>query len=222
MSRQISNQTRLGALFWVLTVEFFIAQFIAQSAFTDYSLLLEDISNLGVTRCDRINPASGVLTCSPLHLVFNAGIFINGVLVVLGVWLTRQFWPRSGRTTIALWIIAVGGGLGCMIVGLFPVNENEAPHVVGAILALLVSCGGIALLGTVMWRSSRGFALYSIASALLCITGFVLYALAVSQQIEIGRGLAERITAWPQNLWYMVTGTLILTHRISPRKSPRA
>lgn len=220
VSSQMSTQLRLGALSWVLTIEFFIAQFIAQSAFRDYALALEDISNLGVTTCDTTNPASGVLTCSPLHLVFNAGIFINGVLVILGVWLTRALWPRQTRTRVALSIIALGGGLGCIIVGLFPVNENEIPHVVGAILALLVSCAGIALLGAVMWRVNRGFAAYSVGTALLCIFGFALYALAIGHQLDIGRGLAERITAWPQNLWYIVTGALILSRRLAPAPFP--
>lgn len=221
MSSQLSSQSRAGALFWVLTAEFFIAQFIAQSAWPGYSLVLEDISNLGVTTCDTINPASGMLTCSPLHTVFNAGIFINGLLIVLGVWLTRHVWPKGITTTFALWIIAVGGGFGCMIVGLFPVNENGIPHVLGAILALLMSCGGIALLGVAMRHVNRHFAVYSILTALICGTGFVLYALAIRQQIGIGRGLAERITAWPQNIWYMVTGALLLLQRIAPSQPER-
>src|SRR5215217_3145577 len=123
----MTSQIRLGAIFWLLTVEFFVAQFVAQAAWPTYSMINEDISNLGLV-CGT-DPV-----CSPLNLVFNGGMFLNGLLVLLGVWFTRKLWPAGALTTTALWLLAIGGGDGSMLVGLFPLNVFLPLHIVGAIL----------------------------------------------------------------------------------------
>ena len=130
----MSSSIRLGAIFWLLTAEFFLAQIIAQTALPGFSLATQDISLLGVTACGADASASGY-ACSPLHLVFNAGIFINGMLVVVGLWLTRTMWPQGRLTTAALWLLALGGD-GSMLVGLFPLDQNLGLHMFGAFLAL--------------------------------------------------------------------------------------
>tara|TARA_R110002020_G_scaffold50908_18_gene144328 strand:+ start:2605 stop:3282 length:678 start_codon:yes stop_codon:yes gene_type:complete len=205
----MTKQIRLGAIFWLLTAEFFIAQFLAQAAWPGYSMAIEDISLLGVTSCGAyLNPAPGGImpVCSPLSLLFNIGMTLNGVLVVLGVWFTRDLWPQTRLKLVALWLLALGGD-GTMLAGLFPLDTMPVLHLVGAVLALGLSCFGFIALARVVWHSHRAFALYSLATGLLALTGFLLYA----GEIYLGgRGTVERLAAWPQTLWYMVTGALIL------------
>lgn len=210
----MTSQIRLGAIFWLLTVEFFIAQAIAQAAFPGYSLANMDISLLGVSACAGIDPNALAPACSPLSLVFNAGMAINGALVVLGVWFTRKLWPQGGLTTAALWILAVGGGDGSILVGLFPLDVSLSMHIIGAILALFVAGFGMLAMSAVVWRQFRGFAIYTLATGAITLVAFVLYALEI--YLGVGRGIMERIAAWPHTLWYIVAGALILRGYFEP------
>ncbi|MCS6762359.1 MAG: hypothetical protein MO846_10630 [Candidatus Devosia symbiotica] len=82
----------------MLTIEFFIAQFVAHAAWFGYSMLTDDISLLGVTSCGSYLhpvPESIVPVCSPLNLLFKVGMALNGLLMVLGVWFTNTFWPTT-------------------------------------------------------------------------------------------------------------------------------
>lgn len=197
----MTNQIRLGAIFWLLTIEFFITQFAAMAAWPSYDMFHEDISNLGLV-------CHGGGTCSPLNLVFNGGMILNGLLVIAGIWLTRKLWPTDALTTAALWLLAVGGGVGSMLVGLFPLNVFLPLHMAGAVLALLVAGLGMLALGTVLRRNHRGFALYTLATGAITLAAFMLYALEI--YLGLGRGIMERIAAWPHTIWYMAAGTLIL------------
>lgn len=204
----MTSQIRLGAIFWLLTVEFFIAQAIAQAAFPGYSLIHMDISLLGVSACSGVDPNALGPVCSPLSLVFNAGMAINGALVVLGVWFTRKLWPQGPLTTAALWILAVGGGDGSILVGLFPLDVSLPMHMIGAILALFVAGFGMLAMAFALWRDHRSFAIYTLATGAITLVAFVLYALEF--YLGLGRGVMERIAAWPHTIWYVVAGTLIL------------
>jgi len=201
----MNNQIRLGAILWVLTIEFFIAQFVAQAAWPAYSIVDMDISLLGVTDCNTTPTGYG---CSPRNLVFNAGMVLNGLLILGGLWLTRRLWPASPLTTAALWLLAVGSGGGDLLVGLFPVDVFLEGHLAGAVLTLFVACLGILLLGVVLWNTNRLFALYAIATGLASLAAFGFYMLEF--YLGLGRGVIERIGAWSHNLWYVVTGGLIL------------
>lgn len=209
----MTTEIRLGAIFWILTIEFFIAQAVAQAAFPGYSLVHMDISLLGLTTCNTDLSAT-YQGCSPLNLVFNAGMAINGALVVLGVWFTRKLWPQGPLTTAALWILAVGGGDGSILVGLFPLDVSPPMHMIGAILALFVAGFGMLAFSAVLWKHYRGFALYTLATGLVTLIAFVLYALEF--YLGLGRGVMERIAAWPHTIWYIVTGTLILRGHFTP------
>lgn len=209
----MTSQIRLGAIFWLLTVEFFIAQAIAQSVFPGYSLVHMDISLLGLTACNGADQAITGPVCSPLNLVFNAGMAINGALVVLGVWFTRKLWPAGALTTMALWLLAVGGGDGSILVGLFPLDVLQPMHMIGAILALCVAGFGMLAFAAALWQHYRGFALYTLATGLITLLAFVFYALEF--YLGLGRGTMERLAAWPHTIWYIVTGTLILRGHFS-------
>lgn len=212
----MTSQIRHGAIFWLLTIEFFLAQFIAQAAWPAYSMALDDISLLGVTSCGSyLNPAPGgtELVCSPLSLVFNAGIVLNGALVVLGIWFTRTLWPQGKLTVAALWLLALGGD-GSMLVGIFPLNAVLPLHMLGATLSLGIACFGFFLLGAILRRTHRPFALYTIATGAIALVAFLLYVAGI---YPFGRGTIERVAAWPHTTWYIVTGFLILSGRLTAK-----
>jgi hypothetical protein len=211
----MTGQMRLGGLCWLLTVEFFVVQFWAQSAYAGYSLVDMDISLLGVIDCRTTNYG-----CSPLNLVFNIGMVLNGLLIVLGVWFTRRLWPSGPLTVAALSLLAAGSGGGALLIGIFPVDVFLAGHIAGAMLTLFVACLGIILLGIVTWPANRAFALYAVTTGLVSLIAFGFYALEL--YLGLGRGVIERIAAWSHTIWYMVTGALILLGHFGKASRPVA
>jgi len=61
---------------------------------------------------------------NPLDLAENAGFVITGVAIFLGVWLTRDVWPRSKSSTAGLVLIALEG-VGKVAAGLSPVATRS-------------------------------------------------------------------------------------------------
>ncbi|WDR03386.1 hypothetical protein PSQ19_04480 [Devosia algicola] len=209
---------RTGAIIWLLTIEFFLAQFLAQAYWPEFSVIPNDISLLGATICGVPNPAPDGIeyVCSPLNLVFNMGLAVNGILVVLGTWATRSIWPRARLTLAGLWLLALGGD-GAFVAGIFPFNVNQPIHALGATFALLVGAFGFIVMGIVTRKIRPGYALYSIATGLICAIATVLYGSEI--YLGLGRGVMERVAAWPNTLWYMATGAMILLGHFRPENT---
>lgn len=134
-----------GAICWVLTLEYFIAQAIAQVKWPTYSLSQDDVSALGITTCGPFtDPSTGetIYACSPWHVVMNAGFVLLGVLTILGVFFLRGAWPRRRLTTVGLILVALGG-LGEILAGFAPGNVDLVVHSLGALLHWI--CGSIGL-----------------------------------------------------------------------------
>jgi hypothetical protein len=100
-----------GTVCWLLGLEEFVGQGIAQAAWTTpYSLSQDYISDLGVTRCGtyRILGETSYI-CSPLHDVMNVSFVLAGLFMVAGVLLLRGIWPRRPLATAGLVLIALAG-----------------------------------------------------------------------------------------------------------------
>jgi hypothetical membrane protein len=203
----------VGALCWIATIEFFLAQGIARLAAIDYSVRDDDISLLGLARCGPfLNPQThqSVEVCSPLHGLFNGSLLLLGPLMLAGLILTRPAWPENRLARTALGLMAVGA-VGPVLGGWFPADTNLVVHVAGAILYFLVGGLGIVLLGIALRHESRTGAMFSIACGGITFIAFVLYGRLI--YLGLGRGGMERLAAWPLSLWFIITGvTLLLRH----------
>ena len=143
----------LGGCAWILTLLYFVGQIIAQAAWrTPYSMIDSRVSDLGSTACGTT--LANTYVCSPLHVVMNATFVLTGVLILVGLALTRSVWPRRRLTTAGL-IMLVVAGAGTILVGLSPENVHVFIHVVGAVN---IPAGNVAmiLLGLAIWRDRRG------------------------------------------------------------------
>ena len=80
-----------GGLCWLLSLEFFVGQAVAQAAWTGapYTLVNNEVSDLGITVCETVK---GQYLCSPLHTLMNASFILAGVL--------RP--PRAGPHTLRM------------------------------------------------------------------------------------------------------------------------
>jgi hypothetical membrane protein len=212
-----ASEARLlvGGAAWVLTVMYFIGQIVAQAAWpTPYSLIDNRVSDLGSTVCG--STLANTLICSPLHAVMNLTFVLTGMLILVGLFLSRSIWPRRRLTTWGL-VLLGGAGAGTMLVGLSPENVNVVLHVIGA---LNIPAGNVAmiLLGLAIWRDRRGMSGFSIAAGVVGLLGMLAGPFLVILTGH-GGGLAERIALYPLIIWLIVFGIAILTKKLSAGNS---
>ncbi|MBJ3784329.1 DUF998 domain-containing protein [Devosia sediminis] len=215
------GQVRLGALCWLMSVQFFVAQFAAQSLYPEHNLFLHDISMLGITTCGvHFWPTSGSsdIQCSPLHVVFNTGIVLHGVLTILGAWLTRSLWPSSLPMSAALLLLALGG-VGAMVVGLVPLDYELALHSHGAVTAIAAPGIAFLIMAGVCWASSPTFARWTALTGLVIVLAGLCYSMGI---VPFGRGAMERLAVWPQTMWFVGTGAAILIGQQRAAERPKA
>jgi hypothetical protein len=111
-----------------------------------------------------------------------------------------------------------------VFVGLAPVDRDYSLHAAGAGLGLIVGNMGVALLGLSMLRRAPALGLFSLVLGGAALAGFGLYVGHV--YLGLGRGGMERVAAYPQTIWYAVTGVAVLAGAlrsgVPPRPTPRA
>ena len=208
-SRYSSNAVLAGALCWMASAEFFVAQAITRAAWPEYSMTAHDISLLGATTCGpTIDPATSQIfvVCSPLHWLMNSGFILLGLLTLSGAILTRDAWPRGRFAGSALTLLAIGA-IGPIVVGIWPLDTNNALHAAGALLHFIFASIGIVLLGIVLFPQRRLLGLFTLLCGLLSFVCFFLYAGGI--HLGLGRGGMERLAGHPSTIWLMVIGMAI-------------
>jgi hypothetical membrane protein len=122
--------------------------------------------------------------------------------------------PRERRAAMIGFTLMALAGLGSILVGFFPENENSSMHILGAFLAIAIGnvailvLGGVLTLPESMRRSMLVFSSLALP-ALLCF--------ASHRYFGIGRGMMERIAAYPVTIWLITFGLYIW--RFKPKES---
>src|SRR5262245_42821302 len=177
----------VGAIAWILTLQFFLVQAIVQSAWTTpFSLAHNMISDLARETCGPLYRAPGIeVACSPWHALMNASIALNGILIPLGLLLTWQRWPRTRLLRAALAMIVLTGP-GHFLVGLWPSDTGPTMHLIGAGSILALGNPGMVLAGIASWRSTRRRAAMSLALGIAGIAGTLLFLNDIGAGIGLG------------------------------------
>ena len=204
-----NRRTMFGAAAWILTLQFFLVQGIVQAAWTTpFSLAHNMISDLARETCGPLPRAPGIdFACSPWHALMNASIIANGLLIPLGVWLTRRRWPPNRLMTLSLAMIALTAP-GHFMVGLWPSDTGPTMHFLGAASILLLGNPGMVIGGFASWRQRRAGAIASIALGVAGIAGTILF----TRETDFGIGLGgmERVAFYPLTIWCGIQGALLL------------
>jgi hypothetical membrane protein len=200
----------LGAVVWMLAIQFFIAQLIVQSAWTTpFSPTTNYISDLGNTTCGPYPVDSSMYVCSPWHAWMNASFIVLGVIILVGAALIYRAFPAGRTRTAGLALLALAGP-GPILVGLFPENVNITPHTIGAAAHFISGNLGIVMLGIAI-AATRRQARLAVYSIILGIIGLLATALFVSgHYLGTGIGGMERIAAYPLPLWLIVAGVFVV------------
>jgi len=187
------RRLRLGILAWLLILQFYIVQFAVAAAWPHpFSLSQNFISDLGNT------------VSSPLHALMNSSFVLLGVTIIAGAYLLQ---PLFSKAQLGLLVMALGGGCGSILVGLFPENSIHILHGIGAILSFSLGNLSLILLGATFRPLPRaitlGFGVVGLVAAGLYSQGMY---------IGLGVGGMERITAYPLSLWLIGTACYLLVH----------
>jgi hypothetical membrane protein len=203
---------RLGAIVWILAIQFFVMQLIVQSAWTTpFSLTENYISDLGNTTCAPYPVGSNSYVCSPWHAAMNISFISLGIIIPVGIALIWRAFPPGRACMFGLALLALAGP-GEMLVGLFPENVNITPHSIGAAAHFVSGNLGIVVLGIAIAATRRQnvLAIFSIIAGMLGLLATALFIRG--SYLGLGIGGMERIAAYPLPLWLIVVGVALLKH----------
>jgi hypothetical membrane protein len=204
------------AIFTAASLYFLIQIIVAWVFIPSYSLVSNTISDLGETSCGGYGSPA---ICSPRWWLMDyVGFLLLGLVMVVGsALLYHEFTdrpPRERRAAMFGFGLIALGGLGSILVGFFPENENGTMHIIGAFLAIAIGNIAILVLGAVLTlpESMRRFMLMFSSLALVALLCF-----ASHRSFGIGRGTMERIAAYPVTIWLITFGLYIW--RFHPKRS---
>jgi len=149
----------------------------------------------------------------------NASFVLLGLIILSGVALGRSAFPSGWFSGVGLILLSLAG-IGIILVGLFPENENIALHRVGAaghfvvgnlamaVLGIALAVGNEVGAGLTQTGGRPALAIYSIVSG---VVGLVATALFITDHyLGLGIGGMERVAAYPLPLWLIVAGISFL------------
>jgi hypothetical membrane protein len=207
------NRLRWGVLAWLLTLQFFVVETIAQSRYQGaYSRADDTISALG---------AGG----SAAHQLMNASFVLQAGLILAGALLLRPVLLRSAGQVAPVLLIA--SAVGVLLVGVFPTDGNALVHAIGAVTHFVG--GGLGLIALAYAVRPRSEILGTVLAALGLVgtAATVFFLTGVTQYL--GEGGTERVAAYPLPLGLAVAGTVLwrlagpgASGRLAEREAARA
>ncbi|TFV86154.1 DUF998 domain-containing protein [Blastococcus sp. CT_GayMR16] len=188
-----ANRLRWGALAWLLTLQFFVLETIAEFRYEgSYSRVDDVISDLG---------ASG----SAAHQLMNASFVVQAALILGGTLLLRPVLLR-GAAQVAPVLLGVAAA-GVLLVGVFPSDGNSLVHAIGAV-AYLVG-GGLGLIALAYAVRPRSEFLGT-TLALLGLIGTAATVFFLTSVTEyLGEGGTERVAAYVLPLGLALAGATL-------------
>jgi hypothetical membrane protein len=188
-----SARLRWGALLWLLTLQFFVLETLAQVRYdAPYSRVDDVISALGAAD-------------SAGRQLMNASFVIQAALILGGALLLRPA-LRGAAGRVAPMLLGATA-LGTLLVGVFPLDGNGTLHAIGAV-AYFVG-GGLGLIALAYAVRPRSELLGTVvvllgivatAATIFFLTGVVGY---------LGEGGTERAAAYPLPIALALTGAML-------------
>ena len=184
------NRLRWGALLWLLTLQFFVVETIAQLRYEGpYSRADDVISDLGTAD-------------SAARQLMNASFVVQAALIVGGALLLRPALLRGAGQAVPSLLGAAG--VGVLLVGVFPSDGQAGLHATGAVLYLLG--GGLALIALAYAVRPRSEALGTVL-ALLGLVGTAATVFFLTGVVEyLGEGGTERAAAYVLPIGLAIAG----------------
>jgi hypothetical membrane protein len=184
---------RWGAVAWLLTLQFFVLETVAQlRSRVAYSRSADTISALGTA-------------ASPGHAAMNASFVVQGVLIAAGVVLLDRALLGAARRAVE--VLLGLAAVGVVVVGLAPQDAQHGLHVIGAVLYLAGGSLGLGALAYAVRPRSEfvgtvlaGLGVVATAMTVFFVTGVTHF---------LGTGGTERAAAYPLPVGLALAGATI-------------
>ena len=185
-----SNRPRWGALAWLLTLQFFVAEAVVQARYDGrYSRADDVISALGAAE-------------SAAPQLMNASFVVQGALILAGSLLLRPSLLRGAGQVAP--VLLGAASLGVLLVGVFPTDGNQTLHAVGAVLYL--AGGGLGLIALAYGVRPRSEALGTTLAVLGMVGVMATVFFAAAVFLGLGEGGMERVAAYVIPIGLTVAG----------------
>jgi len=202
------DKCTVGALCWLSSAQFFIAQICVALAWTTpFSLLRNFISDLGNTRCGVFSSETNLYVCSPRHAWMNASFIVLGLTILAGGILTHES-RRPGVARQLGRVFMVLAGAGGVLVGCFAENENLLLHSLGAVTYFSFANLGLLMLGCSARGSVARIEVLTVVAGLIGIVGSGLFF--SGHYLGLGIGGTERLVVYPLPFVLTLTGGSML------------
>lgn len=209
-TQSLPTRVKIGAVCWVLGLEYFLGQVIAEAASkAPYSVTGNRLSDLGVTTCGHVTIVGTSLgyLCSPAHQVYNTSSALLGLSALAGAILTWPAWPRRRLSTWGLILLCMLG-VGRVIAGLNPENVRPLLHALGALTSIPSGALAVLLLGIAVLPARRVLGTVSIVLGAVGVVAFVV--LESLHYGPLGVGGDERLAVEPVVAWLAGVGISML------------
>jgi hypothetical membrane protein len=180
MGRVNPIRLRWGAVLWLLTLQFFVVEAVAESRFAGpYSRVDDVISALGTSE-------------SAARSLMNASFVVQGALILGGALLLRPGLLRGAAQVAPVLLGAAAAGV--LLVGVFPSDGSGGLHAFGAVLYLLG--GGLGLIALAYAVRPRSEALGSALALLGAVGTAATVFFLTGVTAFLGDGGTERVAAY--------------------------
>jgi hypothetical membrane protein len=200
----LDKRLRWGGLAWLLTLQFFVAETIAQLRFGGgYSRADDVISDLGASY-------------SAAAALMNTSFVLQGVLIAAGALLLRPALPRTaGRLAVALLTVAA---VGVVVVGVVPLDANRTVHAVGAVAHLTGSSLGMLALAHALRPRSEAVGSIIAVLGLVSTAASIFFFAGITR--FLGEGGTERAAAYALPVALAVAGVALWRGGPEPADGP--
>ena len=199
----LDKRVRWGAIAWVLTLQFFVAEAVAGLRYDGYSWADDVISELGASS----SPAAGLM---------NASFVLQGVLILTGVLLLLPALPRSsGRLAAVLLAVAA---VGVLVVGVVPLDAAGDVHAGGALAYLGGSSLGLLALAHALRPRSEALGSAVALLGVVATAMSVFFILGITR--FLGDGGTERAAAYLLPVALAAVGVVLWRGGATPGEEP--
>ena len=174
------NRLRWGACAWLLTLQFFVVEALAQARYAGpYSRTDDVISALGAAD-------------SAARQLMNASFVVQAALILAGAVLLQPALLRGGAQMAPALLGAAAAGV--LLVGVFPTDGNATMHAVGAVLYLVG--GGLGLIALAYAVRPRSEVLGTVLAVLGLVGTAATVFFLTGVTSYLGEGGTERVAAY--------------------------
>ncbi|WP_104526053.1 DUF998 domain-containing protein [Blastococcus atacamensis] len=188
-----SARLRWGALLWLLTLQFFVLETIAQTRYdAPYSRIDQVISALGASD-------------SPGRQLMNASFVVQAALILGGALLLRPA-LRGAAGRVAPLLLGASG-LGVLLVGVFPTDGNGTLHTIGAVTYFVGGGLGLIALAYAVRPRSEALGTTVVLLGIVATAATIFFLAGVTGYL--GEGGTERAAAYPLPVALALTGAAL-------------